>query len=45
MGKVRGDILTDKEAFDLVHAYHATPETQRHRFLPPLPAPSEAKQR
>ena len=42
MGAVRGDILTDKEAFDLVRAYYAIPETQRHRLLGLARALSEA---
>jgi transcriptional regulator with XRE-family HTH domain len=29
----RGDILTDKEALDLVRAYYAIPETQRRRLF------------
>ena len=28
-----GDILTDKEALDLVRAYYAIPETQRRRLF------------
>jgi transcriptional regulator with XRE-family HTH domain len=29
----RGDIMTDKEALDLVRAYYAIPETQRRRLF------------
>ena len=29
----QGDILTDKEALDLVRAYYAIPETQRRRLF------------
>jgi len=29
----RGDILTDKEALDLVRAYYAIPENQRRRLF------------
>lgn len=29
----RGDILTDKEALDLVRVYYAIPETQRRRLF------------
>jgi len=36
MGEARGDILTDKEALDLVRAYYAIPENQRGR-LPVAP--------
>ena len=32
-GEARGDILTDKEAFDLVRAYYAIPGMQRRRLL------------
>ena len=32
-GEARGDILTDKEAVDLVRAYYAIPETQRKRLF------------
>ena len=32
-GEARGDILTDKEALDLVRAYYAMPETQRRRLF------------
>ncbi len=32
-GEARGDILTDKEALDLVRAYYAIPETQRRRLF------------
>ncbi len=32
-GEARGDILTDKEAVDLVRAYYAIPETQRRRLF------------
>lgn len=30
--EARGDILTDKEALDLVRAYYAMPENQRKRL-------------
>ena len=29
----RGDVLTDKEANELVHAYYSIPETQRRRLF------------
>lgn len=29
----RGDLMTDKEALDLVRAYYAIPETQRRRLF------------
>ncbi|NIP69834.1 MAG: transcriptional regulator, partial [Planctomycetales bacterium] len=29
----RGDVLTDKEALDLVRAYYAMPEGQRRRLF------------
>ncbi len=32
-GEARGDILTDKEAVDLVRAYYSIPETQRRRLF------------
>ncbi len=32
-GEARGDILTDKEAVDLVRAYYAIPENQRRRLF------------
>ncbi len=32
-GDARGDILTDKEALDLVRAYYAIPENQRRRLF------------
>ncbi len=32
-GEARGDILTDKEALDLVRAYYAIPEHQRRRLF------------
>jgi len=32
-GKVRGDILTDKETLELLRAYYGTPEHQRRRLL------------
>ena len=32
-GEARGDILTDKEALDLVRAYYAIPEDQRRRLF------------
>ena len=32
-GEARGDILTDKEALELVRAYYAIPETQRRRLF------------
>ena len=31
--EARGDILTDKEALDLVRTYYAIPETQRRRLF------------
>ncbi len=31
--EARGDILTDKEALDLVRAYYAIPEMQRRRLF------------
>ncbi len=31
--EVPGDILTDKEALELVRAYYATPENQRRRLF------------
>ncbi len=31
--EARGDILTDKEALDLVRAYYAIPENQRRRLF------------
>jgi transcriptional regulator with XRE-family HTH domain len=33
MGMVRGDILTDKEALNLVRTYYAIPEHQRRRLF------------
>ncbi len=33
MGEARGDILTDKEALELVRAYYAIPEHQRKRLF------------
>ncbi len=33
MGKVRGDPLTDKEAFDLVRTYYKIPENQRRQLF------------
>ncbi len=32
-GEARGDILTDKEALELVRAYFAIPENQRRRLF------------
>lgn len=32
-GTARGDMMTDKEALDLVRAYYAIPETQRRRLF------------
>jgi transcriptional regulator with XRE-family HTH domain len=32
-GKARGDVLTDKEALDLVRAYYLIPENQRRRLF------------
>jgi transcriptional regulator with XRE-family HTH domain len=32
-GAARGDILTDKEALDLVRTYYAIPENQRRRLF------------
>ncbi len=32
-GEARGDILTDKEALELLRAYYGTPEHQRRRLL------------
>jgi len=32
-GHAQGDVLTDKEAQDLVRAYYAIPETQRRRLF------------
>jgi transcriptional regulator with XRE-family HTH domain len=32
-GEARGDVLTDKEALELVRAYYAIPETQRRRLF------------
>ncbi len=32
-GEAHGDILTDKEAFDLVRAYYVIPEHQRRRLF------------
>jgi len=32
-GEARGDILTDKEAHELVRAYYAIPENQRRRLF------------
>jgi transcriptional regulator with XRE-family HTH domain len=32
-GEARGDILTDKEALDLVRAYYSIPEAQRRRLF------------
>ncbi len=32
-GAARADIVTDKEAFDLVRAYYAIPENQRRRLF------------
>ena len=32
-GEARGDMLTDKEALDLVRAYYLIPENQRRRLF------------
>ena len=32
-GEARGDILTDKEAIELLRAYYAIPENQRRRLF------------
>ncbi len=32
-GEARGDLLSDKEALDLVRAYYAIPEAQRRRLF------------
>jgi len=32
-GEARGDVLTDKEAMELVRAYYSIPETQRRRLF------------
>ena len=32
-GEARGDILTDKEAMELVRSYYAIPEAQRRRLF------------
>ncbi len=32
-GEARGDILTDKEALELVRAYYSIPENQRRRLF------------
>ncbi len=32
-GEARGDILTDKEALELLRAYYAIPENQRRRLF------------
>lgn len=32
-GEARGDLLTDKEALDLVRAYYTIPEAQRRRLF------------
>ncbi len=32
-GEARGDILTDKEALDMLRAYYAIPENQRRRLF------------
>ncbi len=32
-GEARGDILTDKEALELVRAYYAIPQNQRRRLF------------
>ncbi len=41
-GEARGDILTDKEALDLVRAYFLIPENQRRRLFDLARALSEA---
>ncbi len=41
-GQARGDILTDKEALELVRAYFATPENQRKRLFDLARALSDA---
>ncbi len=33
IGEARGDVLTDKEALDLVRAYYLIPENQRRRLF------------
>ncbi len=33
MGAARGDVLTDKEALDLVRTYYAIPENQRRQLF------------
>jgi hypothetical protein len=32
-GEARGDVLTDREANELVRAYYTIPETQRRRLF------------
>ncbi len=41
-GEARGDILTDKEALELVRAYYAIPQNQRRRLFDLACALSEA---
>ncbi len=41
-GEAQGDILTDKEALELVRAYYATPENQRRRLFDLARALSDA---
>ncbi len=43
-GEARGDILSDKEAVDLVRAYYATPENQRRKLFDLAIVLGEAKQ-
>jgi transcriptional regulator with XRE-family HTH domain len=41
-GEVRGDLLADKEALDLVRSFYAIPEAQRRRLLELAKVLSEA---
>ncbi|MFQ5566943.1 MAG: helix-turn-helix domain-containing protein [Paracoccaceae bacterium] len=41
-GTAQGDILTDREALELVRAYYATPENQRRRLFELARALSDA---
>ena len=41
-GEARGDILTDKEALELVRAYYSIPENQRRRLFDLASVLSEA---
>jgi transcriptional regulator with XRE-family HTH domain len=43
-GEARADILTDKEALDLVRAYYAIPEDQRRKLFDLARVLGEAKQ-